>query len=532
MPFQLGHLLLWAWAVFVLTGSISWGETSPESAGLLLLAREPFSVREIRDLAEADDVFALELIDSALARRLEIRRSLAGGIVPLEIDEEIAEALRGIEKLAPVRGSERAREILEKLPPDSPPVMVAGETLARQGDVAMMREGLAHYFDQPSRWGRILGEAALATKDPRLVDFLGHAISRPELPSPRLLRSRLELNLALSEEASTIEALLYWAAENGGLSAARILSRIPEARPHRDWINYRLAALATRKQQTPGTWLHALDGLGRRKAEKRISLILKALQGDDPAVSAVAARALARLGYREAVPAIRKKLISLEGPFGPVAVAALVELGGAGHAHQLAREFENWSFRASVPVLEALHRGDGEKARAAIRVVHGISERTGRLRALRLLAELDSPLFNQLPLDDMDSYWVNPLHPYLARSQYRRTRDFVLSATGGARGSALAALLVSPRTTLNEKERAIRVLGDAWPDAVRVGGKAVIGELDRLALRDPSLAVYRDTELWPSKLDSPAMLDTLALLPGAQARLALEQVGTVAAIER
>ena len=210
--------------------------------------------------------------------------------------------------------------------------------------------------------------------------------------------------------------MLYWAAENGGLSAARVLSRIPEVRPHDDWINYRLAVLATPKQQAAGTWFHgtwfhALDGLGRRQAGKHISLVLKALQGDDPVASAVAARALGRLGYREAVPEIRKKLVSLEEPFGPSAVAALVELGGRQEAYRLTREFEQWSFRASVAVLEALHRGDGEYARASIRVVQGISEQSDRLRAIRFLAERDSPAFNQLSLDDVDPYWVNSLHP-------------------------------------------------------------------------------------------------------------------------
>ena len=95
--------------------------------------------------------------------------------------------------------------------------------------------------------------------------------------------------------------------------------------------------------------------------------------------------------------------------------------------------------------------------------------------------------------------------PYLARSRYRRTRDFALSATGDARGPALAALLVSPKTTLDEKEKAVRALAEAWPDAVRLGGKPVIRELKM------SIPVESRFSLWPKPISLTFPLGSIAL---------------------
>jgi hypothetical protein len=111
-------------------------------------------------------------------------------------------------------------------------------------------------------------------------------------------------------------------------------------------------------------------------------------------------------------------------------------------------------------------------------------------------------------------------------------RSLVRRADGEAQGPALAAVLLSPRATPAEKEEAAKSLGAAWPDAVARGGSRVIEELDGLMLSDSLAKAYRDPSSWPEVLEVPAMLDALEWLPGPDARRALEDVGSVAAIEK
>ncbi|MFQ5789996.1 MAG: hypothetical protein ACE5JI_05900, partial [Acidobacteriota bacterium] len=132
--------------------------TSLEGEVRLLLAREPFTQEEIRALASTDDVFALDFLEGALERRLSMREAFSDGLAPPTVDRELVEALRGIERLDPLAGVKRAREVLERTPPDSAPAFGAREVLARGGHIRVIREALSRYFEDPPTWGKLLGE--------------------------------------------------------------------------------------------------------------------------------------------------------------------------------------------------------------------------------------------------------------------------------------------------------------------------------------------------------------------------------------
>ncbi|MFQ5791057.1 MAG: hypothetical protein ACE5JI_11355, partial [Acidobacteriota bacterium] len=188
----------------------------------------------------------------------------------------------------------------------------------------------------------------------------------------------------------------------------------------------------------------------------------------------------------------------------------------------------SFGFRTAAPILEALESHGGNESAALMRVLDRMPKRKDRIRTIRLLYEKDHPV---LPALSLDTETVNSLSPFLAYSRTREVRQQVLRATGPARGGALAAILASPRPTLDEKERALRTLGGAWPEAVVQGGERVIREIERLAVRDPGLAAFKDPALWSFDLDSPLGLDVLSLLPGAQARRSLERAASEAALE-
>jgi hypothetical protein len=162
-------------------------------------------------------------------------------------------------------------------------------------------------------------------------------------------------------------------------------------------------------------------------------------------------------------------------------------------------------------------------------VVGRITDGPDRRRAIRYLAELDSPV-----LAELDPGWLDmgEIYPYLARSSHQKVRSLARRAAGDWQGPALAALLLSPQAPLAEKEEAAKSLGAAWPEAVARGGSRVIKELDRLTLQESPAKAYRDPSSWPDALEGPAILDALEWLPGPEARQALESIGDVAAIEK
>jgi hypothetical protein len=486
-----------------------------------LLAREPLTVQEIRSLAAPGDLFALELLEAALGRRLTLRSRFAGGVVPPVLDDEIAAALEGIETLEPEVGSRRAREVLAAVASRSSPAFAARGILARSGEPAVIREGLARYFEDPPRWGRVLGEAARAEEDPRLMDFLALAGPGAETIAPAQLTLRLERNLVRSASFANLPAALQtWGGER---SAARILSLVPASPAAGAAVNRRLAELALSARETR-TRLYAIAGLGRRRAVAQKSVLLALVSDEEPVAAALACRALGALGD----PSVRSALLdAFEGAGEPLAteiVTALAGLGGREEARRLAGLGRSYGFQATVALLDALQEEDRREAERVLgRLAAG-----ERLRAVRFLAEKDSRLVLEAPVGEAEA---NALSTFFARSSFRSVRELVRRATGEAQGPALAALLLSSRATLEEKERAAREFGDAWWAALAEGGPGALAELERLALSAPELAPEPKLARLLDRLPDRRAIAALSLIPGPRARQALLDAGRPEALE-
>ncbi len=494
------------------TLSLSCPLAASDGEALLALALEPLSQEELRAIAETDDVLAIEVLEEAVTRRLEIRQRL-GPIVPPHLDAELVEALRGLDRLDGGIAEQRAREILKQVPPECSPAFSARSVLARQGDIAVIREALSHFFEDRERWGRILGEATRATGDPRLIDFLD--LSPPLGPAPmrpKLLQTGVERLLADSRDAWKLGDLLFWAEENPSLAAARLVSHIPEGTLHEGWVTSLLADFTTSPGSSSSTKYRALAAMGRRKAGREVDALMRALDSEDPVTAALAAHTLGRIEHLPAAEALRALSLAPNEVTASAAIEALVAMQGTEEALRLSGDVRHWSFRGAWAVIEALDvEVEGERV-ALQRVVDGIGDAGDRLRVLRTLAQADHSLLETLTLRDGE---VNDLYGYLARSSHPRLRELVLRTGSGERGAALAALLVSPRATRDEKARALKVLGDSWPEAVVAGGGAVIEALE---------------SKWKHDLDSSLSLEVLSLIPGAEARRHIEEVGTAEAI--
>lgn len=491
-----------------------------EHEAALAMAREPLSEDELRVVAETQDILALEILEGAVTRRLEIRKRL-GPIVPLHLDSELVEALRGLERLDDDSAERRAREVLQQVPPDCSPALTARLVLARDGDADIIREALARFFEDRGRWGRLLGEAARASEDPRLRDFLGTADPwEAGLTHPKMVQTDVERLLADSRDAWKLGDLLFWAEENPSLSAARLLSHFPEGTIHEGWVTHLLATYGKPPQASRldsslslAARYRALAALGRRKKGNDSASLMQALDSDDPVAAAVAALSLGRLAYHPATVALRNLSLGSNEMTASAAIEALVAIRGKEEALRLSEDVPRWSFRSALAVIEALDV-ESERERAALRrVVAGIVDSRDRLRVLWSLAQADSSLLTTLTIRDQE---ISKLYGYFARSSHRKLRELVLMAGANARGPALAALIVSPQVTRDERVRALEVLRDAWPEAVLAGGTAVVEELE---------------PIWQQELGSPLGLDVLALLPGAEARRRIEEIGTAEAIK-
>ncbi len=322
----------------------------------------------------------------------------------------------------------------------------------------------------------------------------------------------MEQLLADSRDPWKLGDLLFWAEENPSLAAARVVSHIPEGTLHEGWATNLLADFALSPRSSSSTRYRALAALGRRKAGSETEAFLRALDSEDPKTVAVAAHALGHIEHLPATEELRAlSLLPNEVP-ASAAIEALVKMHGPEEALRLSGDVRHWSFRGAWAVIEALDM-EVEADRIALRrVVEGIGDSGDRLRVLRNMAQTDRSLLPTLAIHNDE---VNDLYGYLARSSHPRLRELVLKSGGDARGPALAALLVSPRATRDEKENALSVLGDSWPEAVMAGGAAVIEALE---------------EKWKHELDSSLSLEVLSLIPGAEALRHIEEVGTAEAI--
>ena len=277
----------------------------------LHLAREPLSLGQIRDLSRIHDVTALEKLDEALRLRLELRQTV-GVIAPRALDTELVETLLGIEKLDPDVAGDRAREILERLPSDSLPGSASRHVLARRGDISVIREALTLYFEDTEKWGRILSEAAESTDDPRLRDFSPPTPPQVASISFPLFQTVVARTLAGSREKWKLGELLFWAEKNRSLVAARLVSHMPEGTLHEEWVSKTLADFAAPVETADGSptdavRLRSLAALGWRGSENRATMLLQAIDGQEPLAAAVSALALGRMGWRGRARCFEKK---------------------------------------------------------------------------------------------------------------------------------------------------------------------------------------------------------------------------------
>jgi hypothetical protein len=145
-----------------------------------------------------------------------------------------------------------------------------------------------------------------------------------------------------------------------------------------------------------------------------------------------------------------------------------------------------------------------------------------RYRSIRRLAEQDHEALLGLPLSRAH---IDRLYPYFARSSRRAIRDRVRRA-GGPRGRALASVLRSPVPDAAEKLATVRAMPDAWAGAIAAGGLPVFEILSELLPREELERFLEEAEA------DESLLEALAVVPLAGARLRLESLATPEAVER
>jgi HEAT repeat protein len=326
---------------------------------ILLLGREPFSRAEIQQLAESDDIRALAILNSAFKRRLALRSRL-GPVAPAELDEELSEALLGIERLDEGDVYDRAHEVLEQVPATCRAAVTAREVLARQGDISIIREALGRFFEEPEVWGRILGEAARATDDLRLADFREMARPAPEAASPTYFQTLIERELANSTDEWKLADMLFWAEENPSLTAARILSWIPTDSLHEGWVTHLLSVYG--RKETGETRLRALAALGWRGATDRVSVLRNSLRDEDPTVAAVTARALEILGGKDELARLTFRGSSEKADDPKESRQALERIGSVEAIERMMKRKDR---ALSIPALGRLRRSEDPEIREA-----------------------------------------------------------------------------------------------------------------------------------------------------------------------
>ena len=199
-----------------------------------------------------------------------------------------------------------------------------------------------------------------------------------------------------------------------------------------------------------------------------------------------------------------------------------MKLGGKEEALGLLERRTSWNLQNAAPILEALNGSNEADAAIIKKITDRVTDSEDRLRLLRFLAERDDATLTKL---DLEPNCVELLFPYFSRSAYGSLRALALEAGLESRGAALGALLLSPTASRAEKMEAVKTLGDAWSEAVVRGGPGVVEALDRMGFWE-----HRSKEVYSPEKVTREWLAALSILPGDNARQALERVGTVEAI--
>lgn len=162
-------------------------------AGLVLAAGQLLAADTLADLGLADDARAVPLLENAIDRRVDELSRFPAALPPPDVEDELVAALLALERLDAESALARAR-VLMRVPASDRLSVLGHRVAARRGDSAAVRAALDDYFVAPSTWRVVLGDAAAATGDVRLRDYVGFA-EPPPRPSTKRFRTTLQLRL-------------------------------------------------------------------------------------------------------------------------------------------------------------------------------------------------------------------------------------------------------------------------------------------------------------------------------------------------
>jgi hypothetical protein len=274
-------------------------------AALILLPAPHRDASEIRSLGRSDDVWNVPALEAAFDARLAELSRYPHRVFPRELEEELVEALAGLERLAPESAESRARALLA-LASSGDAAFEARAILVRGGDLSTIRLALHSYLQTPERWRAVLSRAT----DPRLRDFRETA-STDEPLSRRHFLSTLEVNLSRATDRVSLRALLRWAESSSDVSSPRrVLAALPRGTAYDARIERWLARNeAPEVTPTESSEPHRPDEGGRG-----LALLLLSSSGDEDKRAAAAAR---RADWSEAIalggPAVSDALNVLLG---------------------------------------------------------------------------------------------------------------------------------------------------------------------------------------------------------------------------
>jgi hypothetical protein len=286
------------------------------------------------------------------------------GIRALVLGAAVASSMVAID---PATAGETAESLLCEKPRDASRLWSARRALARSGDLDLVRTALLHYFDDPVKWGRVLGEAERSTQDVRLSDFRSRARDSLHVPRPPVETNDLILDNVLSApmDLGTVRAVVAGIASSPGASPGAFAGLY---RFHEQWGDAFLPLLSERR--APALVERARFVLALSGDRKRLPLLVELAFGESSPRSREAA--LDGLAEMELGPFAMRlhRLAGAPERWVRFRVAAVLLPGG-----------DAWAMRLLVANVDPESLAEVHRARRAI-------DRLGEDRARVLLEEM------------------------------------------------------------------------------------------------------------------------------------------------
>ncbi len=137
--------------------------TTGEQASRILLAREPLNARELRELVDTGDAWALGVLEPACQRRLKELDAFIDGFEPPDLLEEVVACVSGLSALRSEATLPAARALRARR--SARLKRISARVLAENGDRDIVDEAFTRYFEEPALWREVLGAASAATGD-------------------------------------------------------------------------------------------------------------------------------------------------------------------------------------------------------------------------------------------------------------------------------------------------------------------------------------------------------------------------------